>query len=181
MTLGYFDTLANNHIKTLDDGRKVFFAQGPMGRKGYLIPNAEAENALRQSVRRFYIGVIVCCGILGGIAGPLSAQLGFVSFLILIFVSGLFGWVLGRLYFGRFTKTMQTCDVKNSPTSNWAKMGKTLHPLVLCGLTLICLLFVIGGLLLFRQTHDPKILLCSLIFALMLIPYSIAIWHRLKK
>ena len=181
MNLGYFDTISNCHIKILSDGSKLFFPQGALGRKGYVISSSELETLLRKEIRRYYIGIIVASGVLGGSVGPLASSLGLPSFIGLLLALGVLGWIVTRIYFGRYTSKMAPAVGSNSTFLHWRNMSESLHPVLFWSLLLICLLIVIGGLLLYRVTHDPKTLVCSAIFALILIPYCMAVLHRLKR
>lgn len=180
MKTGYFETLANNSIKCLDDGTKIFFPQGPMGRRGYLIPSNELELKLRKSLTFFYLFLIIGCGMLGGLAGPSFPKMSFSSFLVFCAVAGLLGWAAPYLYFWRFIRHMKVTQIKNSPVTHWKKMSDTMGWGLLLTLTSICLLFSLVSLLIYAKSSEPICLLSGIMFGAFLIPYTLAIRQKLQ-
>jgi hypothetical protein len=72
--MGYFDALTSSSFKTTDDGRRLFFPWGTLGR-GYDIPSEEELERLRRHVKAYMVVslplIIVAVtwkGFLGGVA-----------------------------------------------------------------------------------------------------------------
>ena len=70
--MGYFDALTSGYFRTTEDGRRLFFPWGPIGR-GYVVGTAEQFRRLRRRIRSYYvvslpltIGAVVFAGLLGG-------------------------------------------------------------------------------------------------------------------
>ncbi|MGZ5841062.1 MAG: hypothetical protein ACXWJ8_03900 [Xanthobacteraceae bacterium] len=64
--MGYFDALTSSAFKTADDGRKLFFPWGTLGR-GYILGSDEDDARLRGQIKIFMIaalGLIVVSGAL---------------------------------------------------------------------------------------------------------------------
>lgn len=175
--MGYFEAVANNHFKSLEDGTRIFYPQGAMGRVGYIVPDSKLESVLRASLKRFYIWLIVGTGIFGGLGGPLISKIGFVE---LILVAGFLGWLIIRLYFMRITRDLEKVRVANSMFSCWASMGESMSWVMLIVFTSFFLLSSIASLLLYQSMPDIKLLAIGIFFALCLIPYGIAILHKIR-
>jgi len=180
MKTGFFGTLGNNSIKTLEDGRKVFYPQGPLGRRGYLVSSGDQEREIRRSVRNFYIWVIIACGLLGGILVPLFSELNTFLFFILVGIGAFFGWLAAHLYFQKHTRAMERVETANTPITHWIQMGETLSAGTLIFFTLLFLLFAIGSFWLYGEDGDPILLFTGSLFGLMLLPYGLAIWGKYR-
>ena len=70
--MGYFDALTSGYFRTTEDGRRLFFPWGPIGR-GYVVGTPEQFRRLRRRIRSYYvvslpltIGAVVFAGLLGG-------------------------------------------------------------------------------------------------------------------
>ena len=50
--MGYFDALTSSSFKTTEDGRRLFFPWGTLGR-GYAIPSEEEFERLRRRVKAY--------------------------------------------------------------------------------------------------------------------------------
>jgi hypothetical protein len=64
--MGYFDALTSSAFKTTDDGRKLFFPWGTLGR-GYVLGSDEDDSRLRGQIKIFTIaalGLIIASGTL---------------------------------------------------------------------------------------------------------------------
>lgn len=56
--MGYFDALTSSYFKTAQDGRKLFFPWGALGR-GYAIPSAQDYKRLQRQVKAYTIVSLV--------------------------------------------------------------------------------------------------------------------------
>ena len=63
--MGYFDALTSSYFKTAQDGRKLFFPWGPLGR-GYVIASERDYKRLQRQVK-VYTGVSLVL-IIGAVA-----------------------------------------------------------------------------------------------------------------
>ncbi len=107
MSSDYYERMIKNHIKIQKDGRKVFFPQGPLGLRGYIIDSDEIEKELRKAIITLTNIIMVCCGPIGLLSATLFKHLALFS--VLVFIGGLViaTWLLVHLYFYRFTKRMK--------------------------------------------------------------------------
>lgn len=168
------------HFKTLKDGTKIFYPQGPLGRRGYYVSSPELEPKLRQDIRRFYKRQMLWCGVLGAFAGSLAMINIWVFILILCFWSCL-GWLTNYLYFAKYTKEMEPAHIANSPISHWSKWGESAHPASLFGYMLLWIVLIGVSLWSYSINYQPQMLLCIVLFALMFIPGGVAIYSRFFK
>ena len=61
--MGYLDAVASRAVKRTDDGRRLFFPWGPLGR-GYVVPSEEDFDRLRRNVKTY----LLICLLLGPVA-----------------------------------------------------------------------------------------------------------------
>jgi hypothetical protein len=105
---GFLHAWMNGHFHTLDDGRRVFYPQGPLGRRGYEVASTEQELILRINVRgcQRLISVLLLIGTFAIIFSMRSLE----SWLLLPIVVGgwLATWALAKAYYWSFTRTMQS-------------------------------------------------------------------------
>ena len=60
--MGYFDALTSSYFKTAQDGRKLFFPWGVLGR-GYIVDSEQAYERLRRQIKVFtLIGLVLIFG-----------------------------------------------------------------------------------------------------------------------
>jgi len=181
MKLGYFNTLENNHIRTLENGVKIFYPQGAIGR-GYFISSPELELILRARIRKYYVGLIVLGGLVGGLVGGFGTRfvhhLFFETYALVIVTAGFIGYLAPRLYYSPQTRRMERSLQRHSLMAAWTSASRTLHPALLIGLFFVTLLFAVAGFWLYSLRHDSKMLLSGGFFSLLLIPYCIMIWKR---
>jgi hypothetical protein len=63
---GYFNALTSGYFKTTEDGRRLFYPWGVLGR-GYVIPSAEAYGRLHRRITIYQIVAMVL--VVGAVAG----------------------------------------------------------------------------------------------------------------
>jgi hypothetical protein len=63
--VGYFEGLTSSSFKTTEDGRKLFFPWGPLGR-GYVVPSDEEVRRLQGHIKAYHIVTLVV--VLGAVA-----------------------------------------------------------------------------------------------------------------
>jgi hypothetical protein len=140
--VGYFDGLANSAFKKDAEGRELFFPYGILG-KGRVLPDAETAAAVRGKVVNFY-KLVMFAGI------PLAIVLvnlpgGGVLAAVAIGVVACIGtW----LYFRRLTAGLAISAERltYAEAQRSAAQGHSYLGLIL--LSILCLVFVIGGLFL---------------------------------
>ena len=176
----YFAAITNSYFKTRGDGTKLFYPQGALGRRGYIVPSAEVEERLRASAKRFFIGSMLGGTLLGSCLGELASHLQgrplvlFVAMLPVIF--GPFVWLGAKVYFWKFTRQMTAVHEANSLKRSWLVVVQTLHPWF-AGLTAaVCLLIVVASIVSFRSSQEPKLLLLAATFAVLSVPWMLATW-----
>ena len=140
--MGYFDALASGSFKTTDDGRKLFFPLGALGR-GYTISSEKDFERLRKSVKIYIIVSLLL--IFGSIlfVGPLGGLL-ILPFLLVSYAL----WV--------YTQCRHLDRTDERLTINEALVGQALqHSKVgLWSLEVCSALFVVAGI--FILAADPK-------------------------
>ena len=57
MNEGYLDAITNSYFKVRDDGTKLFYPRGAIGRLGYLVPSAELEERGCEQARNDFSSV----------------------------------------------------------------------------------------------------------------------------
>lgn len=115
MKKGYFETVTENHFKTLEDGTRVFYAQGPLGRRGYAVPTPELEAELRKALSSYH-RLIISCGVIGGLSGTILRGLDLFTFIGAIVVAMAIAYVITYLYYRRYTKGLEVVvGSHNSP------------------------------------------------------------------
>ena len=115
MKKGYLETVAENHFKTLEDGTRVFYAQGPLGRRGFAVPTPELESDLKRATRTYYLWFIISCGLIGVLVGPLSRGIDLYASILQIVFATVIAYVITCSYFRRYTKSLEA--VAGSPNS----------------------------------------------------------------
>jgi hypothetical protein len=165
-SMGYFDALTSSAFKTADDGRKLFFPWGTLGR-GYVLGSDEAYGRLRGQIRIYTIAA------LGLIVVPAALRSYVVSALMTAAPLGFYAIWMACLLRG-LDVSDERLSLKESMTSQALGHSTT----VLWLLEIISLAFV--GLGAFIVVFDPgdwptasaSILffgLCAAVFAFMLI------------
>lgn len=171
---------SDSHFKTLKNGTKIFYPQGPLSRRGYYVSSPELEPKLRQDIRRFHRRQVLWCAVLGAFAGSLAMINIWVFILIICFCSCL-GWLTNYLYFAKYTKEMEPAPIANSPIFHWSKWGESAHPASLFGYMLLWIVLSGVSIWSYSNSYQPQMLLCIVFFALMFIPGGVAIYGRFFK
>jgi hypothetical protein len=177
---GFLHAWMNGHFHTLDDGRRVFYPQGPLGRRGYEVASTEQELILRINVRgcQRLISVLLLIGTFAIIFSMMSLE----SWLLLRIVVGgwLATWALAKAYYWSFTRTMQSVCVPNSPIAYARSMGRTVHPALLIWQVAFAVAVSGGSFIMAYRGHDPFRLVLGLLIIVGLTPNVIALctWWR---
>jgi hypothetical protein len=133
--MGYFDGLASGIFKKNKDNQSVYYPWGMMG-KGYILPNAERESAVKNMVILFY-------------------QLFFAVFVIffiifknlLIFGIGTIGLIVWFLYQSKqLTKDCPVSDEKLTLKEGYTNSAKAHNLWVLYALLAVSVIFTLIGL-----------------------------------
>lgn len=167
----------NFHFKTLEDGTKIFYPQGALGRRGYYVPSPELESKLRQDLRRLLRRQMLWTGALGGYLGALAMFHIWMFISIILFWVSL-EWLQAHLHFAKYTKEMEPAHIANSPIAHWSQWGESAHPAILIGYMMLWLVLIGGCLWLYIRTNLLQMLLCIVLFVLMLVPSAIAIYSK---
>jgi len=175
--LGFLDTAVSSHFRSLDDGTKVFYAQGAFGRRGYVVP-PEAEPALRSRARNMAQATMLASAWLGITLAGTTGKLDAVGLCVLLAVLGAVGWVTTTLAYWPLTRGLERARVPNSPMAHWRSMGQTMHPILLALPMLLCVALLSAGLWIYHQDSAPLGLLIAVVAALFSAPYVIALKSR---
>lgn len=162
MKKGYFSTVTENHFNTLEDGTRVFYAQGPVGRRGFVVPNPEVEAELKQATRTYYICLIVMCGVFGG----MGAQLSSVTVSTALMAIGTWvvvAYAITNIYFHQYTKQLApVADSPNSPLAHWRRIGSESKGWIIWGGTILSALFTISSWWLYFHSGEPLLLVSAM-------------------
>jgi len=139
--VGYFDGLANSAFKTDAEGRELFFPYGILG-KGRVLPDAETAAAIRAKVVNFY-KLLMFAGI------PLMVVLvnlpgGTIGVFGIAAIAGIGSW----FYFRSLTAGLAISGERMSYAEAQRSAARGHSYLGLILLSVLCLVFVIGGLFL---------------------------------
>jgi hypothetical protein len=152
--MGYFEGLTGSSFKTTEDGRRLFFPWGPLGR-GYAIGSEERYGRLRKQVKAYMV-----VSLLPVILAPIiyhGCIISFASAAISLTFYLAWMWVL----LPRLAPADERLSFKESMTSQARAHG----PVVLWLLTIISLVFVAAGLLmLVAEPHGLVIALAVILF-----------------
>ena len=172
---GVHNTAANAHFRRQEDGVTVFYPQGLYGRRGFSIPSAEYELLLRRNVREYRAALLVFYFFLSVAFGRFFRRMDFWQYVLWFVGVGAFDWIAAKLYFRKFSRTMDPADVANSPVAHWRSMGQTVHPILLL-LEIVMLVFFSGAALYVSvKSAEPMMVLFSVMLAAGLIPFAIAL------
>ena len=179
MNEAYLDAITNSYFKTRDDGTKLFYPQGMLGRLGYVVPSPELEELLRTRVKRFFIGSMLGGTLLGVCLGDLASSFQISVFFFVAMLPVIFGplaWLGAKGFFWQFTRQMTAVHEANSFKRSWLAVVQTLHPCFAGLMATVCFLNVVASIVSFRSSGEPKLLLFSAIFAVLFVPWMLAIW-----
>ncbi len=169
--MGYFDALTSSAFKTADDGRKLFFPWGTLGR-GYVLGSDEDYVRLRGQIKTFMIaalGLIV-------VSGALQSHSYLVSAVVTPVLIGFYAvWMAYRL------RGLQPSDERLSWRESMTSQALTHSTVVLWLMESCSLAFVGAGAFIF--VFDPAnwltgigsmlfFGLCAAVFAFMLVVRS---------
>ncbi|MFC2099235.1 hypothetical protein ACFLSF_00160 [Candidatus Bipolaricaulota bacterium] len=176
--LGYFDTIVNSHFRTLADRTSIFYPYGAFGRRGYVVASDAQEAALRRRARRLGRWSYAVCLIAALVARRFVAQIDWPVFLAILAVGWVPDWGIAHITFWSLTKQMDRATVANSPIAYWKTMGRTMHPALLVLFGVCAVAMAAGGFLFYTLDRDAVGLLLGALFALLILPYAIAMWSR---
>jgi hypothetical protein len=89
--MGFLDRLVNGGFKTTEDGRKLFFPHGNLGR-GYIIPSEVEFQRLQKWIRAFIIWQICLFVIFFLLIHYVSAQIGLIFFLLIVILDHIWAY-----------------------------------------------------------------------------------------
>jgi hypothetical protein len=147
--MGYFDALTSGSFKTTEDGRRLFFPWGVLG-KGYSVASEQDYRRLQKQVKGYMIVslvLIIASGSFGGyfddsvIPAPVA-----VGALVLALYLAWIWHVLGRL-----TVSDESLSLKESVTSQASALGVVMLWLM----EVAALAFVASGI--FMLVVDPRL------------------------
>jgi hypothetical protein len=139
--MGYFDGLTSGSFKTAQDGRRLFFPWGYLGR-GYVLASDQDADRLRRQLKTYYIVMLV------GIVGTS----GFHAFITSAVVAGLC-IIFYALWARRQVANLQPAGEAMSFRDSSASQARAFGPRALWLLEICSLLFVAGGI--FMYVDDP--------------------------
>ncbi len=139
--MGYFDGLTSGSFKTAQNGQKLFFPWGYLGR-GYVLASEQDFERMRRQVKTYYVVMLVAIVATSGThAFMLSAA---VAALAIVFYA-----VWARRQVARLQPAGEAMSFRESSTSQARAFG----PRALWLLEVCSLLFVAGGI--FMYAADP--------------------------
>jgi hypothetical protein len=151
--MGYFDALTSSYFKTGQNGSKLFFPWGVLGR-GYLIPSDEGYERLRGQLKIYTIVslvLIIATSALGNYLGAVAFGVALIIFYAL--------WT--RVLLRGLVPTDERLSFNDSMTSQSLHHG----PVVLWALEAVSLIFVVTGLFILVADRDNWIVaLASIVF-----------------
>ena len=154
--MGYFEGLNSSSFKTTEDGRRLFFPWGVLGR-GYMVGSEENYRRLRKQMKAY----IVVSALLIIVASTFfrGYNLGLSMVLAGVFLAFYLAWMC--ILLPRLNAADEGLSLKESMTSQARAHG----PIVLWLLTIVSLVLVAGGLVMFvAQPGSRLIALAPILF-----------------
>jgi hypothetical protein len=151
--MGYFDGLTSGSFKTTQDGRRLFFPWGYVGRGYVLASNSDAER-LRRQLKIYYIVMLVA----------IVATSGFHAFIAAAAVAGaciVFYAIWARRQVAGLRPAVEAMSFRESSASQARAFGgRALWLLEICSL-----LFVAGGIFMYvADATNRSMALFTIIF-----------------
>lgn len=150
--MGYFDGLTSGSFKTTEDGRRLFFPWGVLGR-GYIIGSEHHYGRLRQQVKAYIVVSLLVTIVTPSFFHGYTVTCALVAVSIALYLTWM--WVL----LPRLQAADEGLSLKESMTSQARAHG----PVVLWLLTIASLVFVAGGLLMFVAEPSSRIVALAVI------------------
>jgi hypothetical protein len=154
--MGYFDALTSGAFKTANDGRRLFFPWGVLGR-GYIIPSEQDYERLRRQIKTYMIVTLVL--IIGASALQTYLAAGVITALLIVFY----------LVWARFLlRGLQPSYERLSMEESMTTQAVTHNAAFLWVMVIVALLFVAAGVLMlvFDPDNWPIALASTIFFAL---------------
>lgn len=139
--MGYFDGLTSGNFKTAEDGRRLFFPWGYLGR-GYVLASEQDGERMRRQLKMYYLVLLLA------IVGVSSAH----AFILSAAVAGL-GIVFYTIWARRQVAGLQPAGETLSYRESSASQARAFGARSLWVLEIVSLLFVAGGILIY--VTDP--------------------------
>ena len=184
MSEEYLDAISNSYFKTRDDGTKIFYPQGMLGRLGYIVPSPELEELLRTRAKRFFVRSMLGGTLLGGCLGELASGLQlipsvfFIAILLVILCP--LAWLGAKGFFWQFTRQMTAVHEANSFKRSWLEVVQSLHPWFVGLMATVCLLVVVASLVIYGSSGEHKLLFLAAAFTVLFVPWMLAIWIHVR-
>lgn len=164
--MGYFDGLASGIIKKDKDNQPVYYPWGVLG-KGYVLPNAERETAIKNMVILFYqifFGILFLHLIL------IKNVLIFAVLVIALVI-----WFLVKSK--QLTKDCPKSDEKLTLKEGYTNSAKAHNKTVLWILLVVAVIATLGGI---AVLFSGKLLMLGLIMTLLFGASSAAIYYMIQ-
>jgi hypothetical protein len=150
---GYFDALISGYFKTAQDGRKLFYPWGAMGR-GYAIPSDEDYERLRRRIKIYQIGSLLA--VVGAVA---------VKFYLVAFVIAGLSVAFYRAWTPYLVRGLQPSDERLSLQESMATQARAHGAVGLWLLEIVALMFVATGVVMLVVASDKRLVaLTSIVF-----------------
>jgi len=176
------EALTDVSFRTLEDGTKVFYPHGALGRRGYVVASRNEETALRRRVQCESAALAAVSPIVASVYGVFLRDLTALRLLLVLAGVGSVVWLLTKILLWPLTRRLVRSDVPNAPFAAWRRMGRTLHPawLIVGGLFLSIL--SVTGFVLYAVERQPSGLVIGPILLVCTVPYVIALrsWWGLR-
>lgn len=176
--LGYFTAPSNTHFRTLEDGTRIFYPHGALGRRGYVVVSVVMEQRLAGRVKALRKISAAACAPFA--LGYVLLDLDPAPLRLVGVIGGLFamGWVVTEVVFRSFTRRMKRMWIANSPLEQWRKMGQTVRPAPLMVAGTVAITMSICGFLTCVFRRNAVGIPVGVLMAIASIPYGIALWSR---
>lgn len=166
---GAVATRVNGHFLQLKGGSQIFYPQGELGRRGYVVSSKEQEEQLRKRAKLLHIAMLYVKLLLAiGVGLAFSAytlraewwKMG-ITFLGLAAIE----WTVQQAVFRRLTRDMTISRTRNTTIAHWRARAQTMHPLFLLLSTAILAAMAGFGFYFAIQQRSWPLVLASLIIA----------------
>ncbi|CAM2009967.1 hypothetical protein [Acanthopleuribacter pedis] len=181
MTKEKVNSLYKPHFRILPDARRVFYPQGFFGRTAFVVESEAQEVGLKRYLFYFYMSCFVFGVMMGVLCVPFLFEVGLLGWSLGVGVAVFCSWLYGALFFLPVTRTMKKIKKPNNPIEKCEELGALMHPVLLVALSVSVYLSAVFCLLVFVFTQELFFGFCGLYFAVLGVPFTIAVTFRLSR
>jgi hypothetical protein len=184
---GIFGRRAAGHFRTLEDGRRVFYPMGSLGRLGYVLHSVDQELVLANRIQEGWKTSMVVTWIVSMVfalsrIGRLSYDWGYGQWLLVFGGLWLLSWAQAHLAHRRLTRSMERTRLPNTTLAHWRNVGRMASPafLVLQGGILIGLVGLGFHLFVIEARAMGFVMVASLGIPLVSWAVSVHSWWKMR-